>query len=79
MNQGFEEFFGFISGNIDAQSHYNRMGIFDCWEGRELIYESGHHTDLIPNGAIDFIERKKHQNFFYKANTTILFTEKKSR
>ena len=64
MNHGFDEFHGFISGNIDAQSHYDRMVTFDWWQGRELKDEEGHHTDLITKNALSFIERHKDKPFF---------------
>ncbi|WDE99256.1 sulfatase-like hydrolase/transferase [Lentisphaera profundi] len=71
MNHGFDEFAGFISGNIDAQSHYDRMETFDWWQNRELKDEPGHHSDLITEHALDFIERKKDQPFFlYVAHGT---------
>ena len=64
MNHGFDEFIGFISGNIDAQSHYDRMVTFDWWHGKELKKEEGHHSDLITQHSIDFIERNKEKPFF---------------
>ena len=47
MHQGFDDFKGFISGNIDAHSHYDRMQNFDWWQGNKLKDEAGYHTDLI--------------------------------
>ncbi|MDD7984855.1 sulfatase-like hydrolase/transferase [Lentisphaera marina] len=71
MNHGFDEFVGFISGNIDAQSHYDRMMTFDWWQGKELKDEEGHHSDLITKHSIDFIERNKEKPFFlYVAHGT---------
>ena len=64
MNHGFDEFHGFISGNIDAQSHYDRMVTFDWWQDRELKDEEGHHSDLITKNALSFIERHKDKPFF---------------
>lgn len=64
MNHGFDEFVGFISGNIDAQSHYDRMVTFDWWQGREKKDEEGHHSDLITKHSLDFIERHKEKPFF---------------
>jgi arylsulfatase A-like enzyme len=71
VHQGFDEFAGFISGNIDAQSHYDRMVTFDWWQGQKLKDEPGHHSDLITDHTIDFIERHKDQPFFiYAAHGT---------
>ncbi|MEM9400550.1 MAG: sulfatase-like hydrolase/transferase [Verrucomicrobiota bacterium] len=64
LNHGFDEFRGFISGNIDAHSHYDRMETHDWWQGKDLIAETGYHTDLIHKHAIDFIERHKSKPFF---------------
>lgn len=61
---GFDEFVGFISGNIDAHSHYDRVGTFDWWHGRELTKDPGYHTDLITDYTVDFIERHRDRPFF---------------
>lgn len=71
MNHGFDEFNGFISGNIDAHSHMDRMNVQDWWQGEELKDEPGYHTDLINKHAVDFIERHKSEPFFlYVAHGT---------
>jgi arylsulfatase A-like enzyme len=67
LHHGFDEFAGFISGNIDAHSHYDRVNTFDWWQGDELKDEPGYHTDLITEHTIDFIERNKDQPFFIYA------------
>ena len=64
MLHGFDEFNGFISGNIDAHSHQDRMNVEDWWQGRERKDEPGYHTDLINRHAVDFIERHKDAPFF---------------
>lgn len=64
MNHGFDEFIGFISGNIDAQSHMDRMGVQDWWQGYELKDEPAYHTDLINQHALDFIDRHQAEPFF---------------
>ena len=64
MNHGFDEFNGFISGNIDAHSHMDRMKVQDWWQGEELKDEPGYHTDLINKHAVDFIERHQSEPFF---------------
>lgn len=61
---GFDEFNGFISGNIDAHSHLDRVKAADWWQGKELKDEPGYHTDLINRHAVDFIERHKAEPFF---------------
>ena len=44
---GFDEFRGFVSGNIDYQSHVDRMGRPDWWNGETLEAEDGYLPELI--------------------------------
>lgn len=68
---GFDEFKGFVSGNIDAHSHRDRMGVADWWDGTELKDEPGYHTDVITQNAVDFIDRHQDKPFFlYVAHGT---------
>ena len=60
---GFDEFRGYVSGNVDYQSHYDRMEKFDWWNGRELEDQPGYVTHLVTKNAIDFIERNKARPF----------------
>jgi len=64
LNHGFDEFIGFISGNIDAHSHLDRVNTKDWWKGKKLMAEEGYHTDLINSHAIDFIDKHKDSPFF---------------
>ena len=57
LEQGFEQFAGFVSGNIDYQNHLDRMGIADWWQGRERRDESGYSTHLITRHARRALER----------------------
>ena len=59
VHHGFDRFNGFVSGNIDFHSHYDRMGVFDWWDGLELRKEEGYSTHLITKQALDFIEKSK--------------------
>jgi arylsulfatase A-like enzyme len=61
---GFDEFNGFVSGNIDAHSHRDRVNTEDWWQGAELKDEAGYHTDLINQHALNFIERHESEPFF---------------
>ena len=60
---GFDEFRGYVSGNVDYQSHYDRMEKFDWWNGRQLEDQPGYVTHLVTKNAIDFIERNKARPF----------------
>jgi arylsulfatase A-like enzyme len=63
MNHGFDRFRGYISGNIDYVSHYDRMGAYDWWEGLKQIKEDGYTTRLIADHSVKFIEEHKAQPF----------------
>lgn len=64
MNYNFDRFVGFVSGNIDYLSHYDRVGTFDWWHDRELTKEEGYSTHLITKHAVDFIDKNKDKPFF---------------
>jgi arylsulfatase A-like enzyme len=63
-NNGFDEFRGFVSGNIDAHSHYDRMETFDWRQNGELKDDRGYHTDVLTEHTLRFIERNKNRPFF---------------
>jgi arylsulfatase A-like enzyme len=62
--QGFDEFYGYVSGNIDFHSHYDNAGIYDWWHNRDSLVEEGYVTDLITQHSLDFIDRHQDQPFF---------------
>ncbi len=64
MNHGFDRFVGFVSGNIDYHSHYDRMETFDWWHDRELTKEKGYSTQLITSHAVEYIKENKDKPFF---------------
>ena len=69
---GFDRFVGFISGNIDYISHYDRMETFDWWHNLELNREEGYSTHLINQHAVRFIETNKDRPFcMYVAHEAI--------
>lgn len=63
MNFGFDRFVGFLSGNIDYISHYDRMENFDWWHDRQQVEEEGYTTQLITKHATDFINTNKKNPF----------------
>ena len=63
VNQGFDEYIGFVSGNVDYHSHVDQEGFEDWWEGSQLKKETGYSTDLISKHAVDFIKRNKDESF----------------
>lgn len=64
VNQGFDEFYGYVSGNIDYHSLYDNAGIYDWWHNLDTIKEKGYVTDLITDHAVDFIQENKEKPFF---------------
>tara|TARA_R110002049_G_scaffold47596_1_gene136844 strand:+ start:95684 stop:97045 length:1362 start_codon:yes stop_codon:yes gene_type:complete len=54
--QGFDNFKGFVSGNVDFHAHIDQEGYSDWWEGTDLRDEEGYTTDLITQYGIDFIK-----------------------
>lgn len=53
--QGFDQFAGFVSGNIDYHSHIDQAGYLDWWQGKEIKDEPGYTTDLITSYGQQFI------------------------
>jgi arylsulfatase A-like enzyme len=61
--QGFDEFHGYVSGNVDYHSHIDGAGVHDWWKGCEKVPEEGYVTDLITGHAVDFIKRHRDKPF----------------
>jgi arylsulfatase A len=64
VHQGFAEFAGFISGNVDFISHFDQEGHPDWWHGDKLTPEEGYVTHLITRHGLRFIEENKDKPFF---------------
>lgn len=60
---GFDEFHGFVSGNVDYISHYDGSINFDWWDDADLFVEEGYSTHLITDYSVKFIERNKDKPF----------------
>lgn len=63
VNHGFDEFYGYVSGNVDYISHRDGIGLYDWWHNADTVYEEGYVTDLITNRALEFMERNKNNPF----------------
>ena len=63
MHHGFDRFRGYVSGNVDYISHYDRMGVYDWWEGLEHVKEEGYTTHLITKHAVKFIADNRDRPF----------------
>ena len=64
VRHGFDEFRGFVSGNIDYHSHIDTMGRADWWRDDELSTEPGYATHLVTQHALRFIDRHRDRPFF---------------
>ena len=66
MNQGFDDYRGFVGGAVDYHSHVATHGMkeLDWWNGKEIRDEEGYTTDLLTGHAVDFIARHKDRPFF---------------
>ncbi len=64
VRHGFDEFRGFVSGNIDYHSHVDTMGRADWWRDDELSTEPGYATHLVTQYALRFIDRHRDRPFF---------------
>lgn len=73
MNHGFDEFRGFVGGNVDYHTHVASHGMkeLDWWNDRKIENENGYTTDLLTKHAVDFIARNRTAPFFlYLAHAT---------
>jgi arylsulfatase A-like enzyme len=66
MNYGFDEFRGYVGGNVDYHTHVAGYGKkeLDWWKDRKIGNEEGYTTDLLAKHAVDFIARNKEKPFF---------------
>lgn len=63
--RGFQQFVGYVSGNVDYFAHLDGTGVFDWWHDAELNREEqGYVTHLITDHAVDFIRQQKEHPFF---------------
>jgi arylsulfatase A-like enzyme len=55
--KGFDDFVGFVSGNVDYHAHIDQEGYLDWWKGIEIANEDGYTTDLITKYGVNFITK----------------------
>ena len=60
---GFDEFYGFVSGNVDYISHRDGIGLYDWWHDTDSINEEGYVTDIITEHALQFIQKNRDKPF----------------
>ena len=64
LHHGFDEFRGYVSGNVDYHSHVDNSGIADWWHNLEKVTEEGYVTDLVNEHTARFIREHKEEPFF---------------
>ncbi|QBG46739.1 sulfatase [Verrucomicrobia bacterium S94] len=63
VHQGFDEYIGFVAGNVDFHAHLDQIGEEDWWKQDQLCPEEGYTTDLITRHGVEFIKRNKDKPF----------------
>ncbi len=63
VRHGFDEFRGYISGNVDFFSHVDQVGRLDWWNGDQIEDQNGYTTKLITEYALDFLDRNHERPF----------------
>lgn len=58
LEQGFDEFIGFLGGNVDYFRHKELSEIPVYYDGREPIEREGYTTDLITEDAVTFLDER---------------------
>ncbi|MEO0452720.1 MAG: sulfatase-like hydrolase/transferase [Verrucomicrobiota bacterium] len=64
IQQGFDEFIGFVAGNVDYHIKIDQTGREDWWKQDKLTPEEGYITDLISDHGVEFIKQNKDKPFF---------------
>jgi arylsulfatase A-like enzyme len=66
LNYGFDEFRGFVGGNVDYHTHIAGYGTkeLDWWRDQKIENEPGYTTDLLTQYATNFIARNQGRPFF---------------
>ena len=54
--QGFDQFTGYVSGNVDYHAHIDQMGYLDWWQDTIIDNEEGYTTDLITEYGVKFLK-----------------------
>ncbi len=61
---GFDQFVGFLDGNIDFISKHNTESEIDWWQDHKPSNKEGYVTDLLNDAVVDFIDKEHDQPFF---------------
>lgn len=64
IEHGWDEFFGYLGGNVHYFNHRETSDLHVLFEGRLPVYREGYMTHLITDRSIDFVNRHRQQPFF---------------
>ncbi len=64
MVHGWDEFFGYLGGNVDYFTHRETSDLHVLFRGKLPVYRPGYMTHLITDDSIAFIEKHEQQPFF---------------
>ena len=64
MQHGWDEFFGYLGGNVHYFDHRELSDLHVLFRGRLPVHAKGYMTRLITDSSINFIERNKDKPFF---------------
>jgi arylsulfatase A-like enzyme len=70
IKNGYEYFFGILSGAADHVSHKNVGRTHDLYENDQPVFPKGYMTNLFAQKSVEFIKQKHNKPFFL----TIMFT-----
>jgi len=70
LKSGYQEFFGPMSGGVDYFSHRDSSGAHDLYTNEEERARTGYLTDLISDGAVEFIGRQGKEPFLLSVHYT---------
>lgn len=65
LDQGFDEFRGFLGGNVDYFLHTEHSDLKVMLKGREFEKREGYMTHLITEDALEFLGRQTKENPFF--------------
>jgi N-acetylgalactosamine-6-sulfatase len=64
MEHGWNEFFGYLGGNVHYFNHRELSDLHVLFQGRLPVYREGYMTHQITDASIAFIEQHKSRPFF---------------
>ncbi|YCM42294.1 sulfatase-like hydrolase/transferase [Verrucomicrobiaceae bacterium 227] len=63
VHHGFDEYTGFVSGNVDYHRKIDQEGFADWWHQDQPAIEEGYVTDLISDKGVEFVRKNFEKPF----------------